>query len=79
MTIALDLARQLREAASRGYFYNHSTLVMEAAAELKRKDAQIAKLQRWIDMAVHAYRHGDEDACMIVCKAIADEQKGNDE
>jgi hypothetical protein len=39
-----DLARELREAASRGYFYNHSSLVMEAAAELKRKDAEIAKL-----------------------------------
>jgi hypothetical protein len=44
MTIALDLARELREAASRGYFYNHSSLVMEAAAEIIKLRAAIRRI-----------------------------------
>ena len=40
-----DLARQLREAASQGYFYNHSSLVMEAAAEIVKQRLTIAKLR----------------------------------
>jgi hypothetical protein len=80
MTITLDLARQLREAAARGYFYNHSSLVMEAAAEIVKQRLTIARLRLALQNVITSLKNdNDEIAAYAYAKTALDasEQKGN--